>query len=214
MKGSLRVALLAIMVPASAFAETEPQFDGTPALRLLLCSKVADNATRLKCFDDALIALQKPTKASEPETDAERGWDVQESKSPVDDSPQVMATLFAQNAAGALMFRCRERKIDGMYMPDRFVNTRDNVRGLYRLNSEKPVEVRWNGSTRGTSAFFNNATAFLRSLPDDGKLFMRAYDFQGASHDATFNLNRVSEVRTRIFAACAAAANSDKAKKQ
>jgi hypothetical protein len=207
------LSLLAQSVAPPSLAQSEaPQFDGPPALRLMLCSKVGDGPARLKCFDEALAALKAPAPPAPPAAGAVELWEVSESKSPVDDSPQVVAGLLAEKGAGGMIFRCRERRIEGQYMPERFINTRDSVRGLFRLNGDKPVEVRWSGSTNGRSAFFNNAASFLRSLPDDGKLFMRAYDFQGAAHDATFNLGKVSEARTRVFAACAAAATPPAAK--
>lgn len=183
-----------------------------PALRLMLCSKIKDDAARLKCFDEALAALAAPAKVPEPGRSAtERIWDINESKSLVDDSPQVIAGLLAEKNTGGIFFRCREHQIDGGFMPEGFINSsRDGIRGIYRVNGEKPVEVRWSSSTASNSAFFNNASAFLRTLPDDGKLFVRVYDYRGAAHDAIFNLGKISEARARIFAACAAAAAKGK----
>jgi hypothetical protein len=203
-------ASLLALIPISGAAQSPiPPIDA-PALRLMLCSKIKDDGPRLKCFDEALAALAAPAKAPEA-TSTERGWEIQESKSPVDDSPQVSAALLADKLNGGIFFRCRERQIDGSFVPEGFINSsRDGIKGLYRVNGEKPVDVRWSSSTNSNSAFFNNAAAFLRLLPDDGKLFVRVYDYRGAAHDATFSLGKVSEARARIFAACAAAAAKGK----
>lgn len=204
-------ASLLALIPIQSVAQSAiPPIDA-PALRLMLCSKVKEDAPRLKCFDEALAALAAPAKAPESGPAAERGWNIQESRSPVDDSPQVVAALLAEAQNAGIFFRCRERQIDGSIMPDGFINSsRDGIRGIYRVNSEKPVEVKWSSSTASNSAFFNNAAAFLRTLPDDAKLFVRVYDYRGAAHDAVFSLGKISEARTRIFAACASVAAKGK----
>jgi hypothetical protein len=65
-----RVALLvssaAVLFATVAASQEVTQFDGPPALRLMLCSKVADGPARLRCFDEALSALQKPVKEVHP----------------------------------------------------------------------------------------------------------------------------------------------------
>ena len=107
-----RIVLVASSVTffaAAASSQDAQQFDGPPALRLMLCSKVTDGPARLKCFDEALAVLQKPVKEPETTPQAAESWDVSESKSPVDDSPQVLARLFADKAAGGIAFRCVER---------------------------------------------------------------------------------------------------------
>jgi hypothetical protein len=42
----------------------------------------------------------------------------------------------------------------------------------------------------------------MQALPDKTKLFLRAYNYQGAPADSTFELGAVSEVRDRIATAC------------
>ncbi|MGA8989479.1 MAG: hypothetical protein WB500_03675 [Rhodoplanes sp.] len=42
----------------------------------------------------------------------------------------------------------------------------------------------------------------LKVLPDNGRLFVRAFDFQGAGKDASFDLGTASEVREKIRVTC------------
>lgn len=43
---------------------------------------------------------------------------------------------------------------------------------------------------------------FIRALPDNGKLFVRAYGLGGNTADGEFKLGNVSEVRQKIAVAC------------
>jgi hypothetical protein len=134
-------------------------------------------------------------------------WSIEESKSPIDDSPQVTATLFAEGsnppAMTGLTLRCKERNTEVIFGKHfAFLGSADAIKVLIRINDGKPIETSWHPSTNGQGAFAPAAVQFIRALPDNGKLFIRATGFGGTSVDGDFNLGNVSEVREKIAAAC------------
>jgi hypothetical protein len=79
------------------------------------CRTLKDDSQRLKCFDE--LFAEKPITQEEPgKVEKEVAWTITEGKSPIDDSPQVTASLFPPGAnvgmgllgAPALVLRCKE----------------------------------------------------------------------------------------------------------
>lgn len=166
-----------------------------------LCRAIKDDKTRLACFDHATAPAEvaaETTGAPSPDT-----WHFEESKSPVDDSPQLLAALVPAEGKSSFVVGCREHQMRVFLSSDAFLGLHDQLRVLYRINDQKAAEARWNVSTAGTAAFAPEPMVFLNSLPDDGTLFIRAWDYRGLPHDATFHLGAVSDVRSRAASMCA-----------
>lgn len=160
------------------------------------CKTLKDDARRLKCYDGLSEEMKQPQAAEPPPK-----WSIKESKSPVDDSPQVDATLIVDQRM--LVLRCRERKTEvifgGQFAP--FFGS-DPVKVLVRINDEKATTTTWFPSTDGQAAFAPAAVQFIRALPDHSKLFIRGFGSQGSRVDGTFELGSVSAIRDKIAAAC------------
>jgi len=60
----------------------------------------------------------------------------------------------------------------------------------------------WSASSNGKGLFASNAIALIKSLPDGGKLFVRATGDNRQADDATFQLGAVTVVKNRVSAAC------------
>lgn len=71
-----------------------------------------------------------------------------------------------------------------------------------RINSDAPDTLSWLAGTNNKALFIDPAADFMRLLPDNGKLFLRATGFQGKQADGTFNLADVSAARDRIAETC------------
>jgi Protein of unknown function (DUF2939) len=156
-------------------------------------------------------------KKEETESIPDSTWRISEDKSPIDDSPQIRAMLSPVGKHGlfeleniALMLRCKEKKTEVVFATTGiFLGSRDEVKVLLRINDGKPIETSWSPSTSGDGAFAPSPVQFIRALPDDGKLFIRAYGYR-KNVDAEFHLGAASEIRAKIAQACRwdAAANT------
>lgn len=186
----------AIAVPVSAQSLLET------IAGLKFCQTLKDDAQRLKCFDG--LITDKPSDRPTPA--GEINWVIKESKSPIDDSPQVTGRIHAigdTTNSASLILRCREKTTDAYFgRPYTYLGSGNPIKVLVRINDGKPIETMWSPSTDGTSAFAPSAIQFIRSLPDKGKLFIRAFGYQGKTADGEFNLGDVSEVREKISRAC------------
>jgi Type VI secretion system VasI, EvfG, VC_A0118 len=172
----------------------------------LLAQHPPNDEQRLKCFDSLFIKKEEPPA----EKTQAMSWSVEESRSPVDDSPQVTATLHADGSTEgvsltpptALVLRCKEKETEAYFVkPFSFLGT-NPIKVLVRINDGKPIETQWQPSSNGQGVFAPAAVQFMRALPDNGKLFIRATGFGGGREDGTFSLGNVSEIRDKISAAC------------
>lgn len=178
------------------------------AAGIKFCKTLTDDAQRLKCFDGLFTEKQQqpPAAKSQPEL----GWSIEESKSPIDDSPQVTGMLRADGSTDGpsltpptmLVLRCQEKKTEAyLTKPLIFLGT-DPIKVLVRINDGKPIETQWHPSTNGQGVFAPAAVQFIRALPENGKLFIRATGFNGENVDGAFTLGRISEIRDKIAADC------------
>jgi hypothetical protein len=72
-----------------------------------------------------------------------------------------------------------------------------------RFNDQTPIKEVWKPSVNSRAAFAPNAIAFIQSLPDNGKLSIKATrNTDGKINEGNFNLGAVSEVRNKIAKAC------------
>ena len=172
------------------------------AAEIKFCKTLTDDAQRLKCFDGLFAEKQQP-----PAT-----WSIEESKSPVDDSPQVIGMLYADSSTDpsslmsptVLVLRCKEKKTEA-YLGKPFTLFGANtvtVKVLVRINDGKPIQTQWRPSSNGLGVFALAAVEFIRALPDNGKIFIRVTTFDGSTVDGAFTLGKVSEIRDKIAADC------------
>ena len=131
---------------------------------------------------------------------AQPTWSIVEGKSPTDDSPQISAAIVVGDAA--LILRCRDQDTEAAfstkytYLGDKSVIVR------FRINFENPIKEVWRTSMDGRAAFAPNPVDFIRALPDNGRVFIRAIAVDGKTKDVNFNLSGVSEIRDKIGRAC------------
>lgn len=195
--------LAAIMLSAAALAaplaaQAQSPLEALAGLRF--CKTLKDDAQRLKCYDSLMPAAAAPA-AVEPQ--AAREWKIEESKSPLDDSPQVTASILNEGDKVALVLRCREHKTDVMAgSPFTYLGSNKPIRVIVRINDGKPIETAWSPSTTGTAAFAPSPVQFIQALPNGGHLFLRLFGFDGRQADGEFALANVAAVRDKIAAAC------------
>lgn len=175
--------------------------------RMKTCLR-SDGPARLECVDSLWWELTGESTPA-PVPPGGENWIVSETTSPVDYSPQITAAILSysavENAPSSLAIRCRGTRTElsvstaGSWR----ASGADEFRVAYRINDQPIVETRWAASTGGRTAVFRgDAILFLQALPDDGRISIRVYDWQGPAHEATFQLNGLDAVRQKLAAAC------------
>jgi len=184
---------------------------------LKLCRQIKDDGERLKCYDGIDVSASNPASPPAESKQAGAHWLITDEKSPLDDSPQVSAALTSSDSRSHLLMRCKDRKTEVAVSIRGFIKCGPDVRVIYRVDQGEATETPWNAHSTCYLALVPSPIPFIRALADDGKIYVRMFDHHGTSHDALFNLGKVSEVRSRLAQACdwdsAANATSDPAPK-
>jgi len=184
---------------------------------LKLCRQIKDDGERLKCYDKIDVSASNPAGTQADNKQAGADWLITDEKSPLDDSPLVSAALTSSDSRSHLLMRCKDRKTEVAVSIRGFIKCGPDVRVVYRIDQGQATETPWNAHSTCYLALVPSPIPFIRALADDGKIYVRMFDHHGTSHDALFNLGKVSEVRSRLAQACdwdsAANATSDPAPK-
>jgi hypothetical protein len=171
--------------------------------RLKACSQF-DGMERLKCVDELLQEVA-------PDSTQPQGpnWIISETTSPVDYRPQITALTTAralsQDAASSLAIHCRAQRTELIISTTGSWKqaTNSEVKVVYWLNQEPPVEQRWKAAETGRSfAFQGDVVRFLRSMPDSGQILVKVYAGKAPPYESTFKLVGLDPVRRKIAAAC------------
>src|SRR5712671_1173168 len=173
--------------------------------RLKACSQF-EGMERLKCVDEFLREMAETPDPAQPQGP---NWIISETTSPVDYRPQIAALTTAhassQDAPSSLAIRCRARRTEltisttGSWKPA----VDDEVKVVYRINEEPPIEQRWKAAEMGRSlAFSGDVVRFLRSMPDSGQILVKVYAGKSPPYESTFQLAGLDPVRRKIAAAC------------
>jgi hypothetical protein len=180
-----------------ASAATAAQSPSDVAAAVRVCKAIPDNEQRLKCFDD--LFAEKPSAPNNAEkSGSQTSWSIEEGKSPTDNSPEVTAAMVSGDTA--LILRCKEQNTEAAFSTKYNYLGSKSVDLLVQNNDAKPTNDVWRASTTGRAAFAPNAAEFIRSLPDNGKLFIRTTRFAGKTKDGNFKLGAVSQIREKLAA--------------
>ena len=128
-------------------------------------------------------------------------WTIAESRSPIDDSPQVTATLNAAGYNARMSLRCEDKKTEAIFfLPSRPLGSRESVKVLLRLPGG--AETMLYPTTNGQSFYAGSAEQFIRQLPGSGTIIIRASGDAGRAAGGEFKLGNFSVVRRKIAQAC------------
>jgi len=193
MRATLIIACAGLLLAAGAHAQEA----------LKLCRQVKDDGERLKCYDGIDVSASNPAAPPADSKQAGAPWLITDEKSPLDDSPLVSAALTSSDGRSHLLMRCKDRKTEVAVSIRGFIKCGPDVRVIYRVDQSEATEIPWNAHSTCYLALAPSPIPFIRSLTDDGKIYVRMFDHHGAPHDALFNLGKVSEIRSRLAQACA-----------
>jgi hypothetical protein len=192
MRAKLIIACAGLLLAAGAHAQEA----------LKLCRQVKDDGERLKCYDGIDVSATNPAVPPAESKQAGAPWLITDEKSPLDDSPLVSTALTSSDGRSHLLMRCKDRKTEVAVSIRGFIKCGPDVRVIYRVDQSEATEIPWNAHSTCYLALAPSPIPFIRSLTDDGKIYVRMFDHHGAPHDALFNLGKVSEVRSRLAQAC------------
>jgi len=171
-----------------------PQFRGMPPQQTFL------NEFQMRKLQPAIMGALLLAATVGASAAANSNWSIVEDSSAADNSPQFSAGLVVGDAA--LILRCREGKTEAAFSTRDTYLGGENVTVRYRLDQEEPVKELWRSSMNGRAAFAPKAVDFIRALPDNGRVFIRAIAADGSNKDANFQLAGVSEIKETIMRAC------------
>ncbi len=161
------------------------------------CKAIANDKDRLNCFDRLFGEPAQPQKSPEGE---QGHWTIDESKSP-DGNPQMVAANLVGDVV--LILRCKEHITEAAFSTQYNYLGSKSVDVQLRINDQTPIKEVWKTSVNSRAAFAPNAIAFIQSLPDNGKLSIKATrNTDGKIKEGNFNLGAVSEVRNKIAKVC------------
>ena len=195
--GALAMTILSSLSQA-VFAQTGDAVDRLKA------SAQFEGIERLKCVDEL---LQEVT----PDSVQPQGpnWVVSETTSPVDHRPQIAALTTArvssQDAPASLTIHCRAQRTELIISTTGFWKqaTDVEVKVVYRINEEPPIEQRWRPAETGKSlAFQGDVGRLLRSMPDSGQIRVKVYAGKASPSESTFQFVGLDPVRRKIATAC------------
>jgi hypothetical protein len=165
-----------------------------------LCKAISNDQHRLKCFDDLFAAKPVPQPPTTDQSAKQGNWQIEESKSPTDGSPQVIAANLIGDTV--LILRCKDQTTEAAFSTKyNWLGSR-SVDVTLRINDEKPFKEIWKASIDGRAAFAPNAVEFIRMLPDNVKLFIKTGRSDGKTKEANYDLGPVSDIRNKIAHAC------------
>jgi hypothetical protein len=162
------------------------------------CKAITDDKERLKCFDGLFGG---PSKPQNPPEGKQANWSIDETKSPSDGSPQVVAANLVGDTV--LILRCKEQTTEAAFSTQYNYLGYKSVDVQLQINDQNPIKEVWKASMNGRAAFAPDAVAFIQSLPDNGKLSIKTTrSTDGKVKEGSFNLGAVSDVRNKIAKAC------------
>jgi type VI secretion system VasI family protein len=171
------------------------------------CKAITDDQERLKCFDGLFAEPSKPQKLPEekqvkkPPEEKQSHWSIDETRSPTDGSSQVVAANLVGDTV--LLLRCKEQTTEAAFSTQYNYLGYKSVDIQLRIDDQNPIKEVWKASMNGRAAFAPDAVAFIQSLPDNGKLSIKATrSTDGKVKEGNFYLGAVSEVRSKIAKAC------------
>ena len=201
----MRTARALILIVLSSLGQAVRAQAGDAVDRLKACVQ-SEGTERLKCVEKL---LQEMDETPDPLQSQGPNWIISETTSPVDYKPQIAALTTArassQDAPSSLAIHCRARRTElTISTTGSWKQATDaEVKVVYRINDEPPVEQRWRITETGRSLTFSgDVVRLLRSMPDSGKMVVKVYAGKGPPDETTFQLVGLDPVRRKIGAAC------------
>ncbi len=136
--------------------------------QIRVCRLKAVPTERLECLDKIPLPI-RPTVVSPVGS-----WSIEETKSPLDDSPSVTASLSTRTPDEMLLvIRCRESRTEMFVAANNLIDLNRSLMVDYRIGQLPAVRVEWGMSTTGKAVFAprDRVISLIRSLPSEGTFY-------------------------------------------
>jgi hypothetical protein len=152
---------------------------------------------------------QPPAGPADNATPRGSNWVISETTSPLDYSPLIAAVNRSmsqeKDAPASMVVRCRGQRAEvlvgtqGTWRASRV----HEVQVDYQVDDQPVIRQQWIVSEDGKTIRYNDdVLTWLRSLPDDARLKITVFDWQGPGHGALFQLAGLDVVRNKLELAC------------
>jgi hypothetical protein len=131
---------------------------------------------------------------------AATNWSALESKSPEDGSAQIGGASWSVMRRSSCV--AESKKPRRHIRPKAPIWRRCGDGQDPKINSDEPRKEVWRSSANSFAAFVPKAEEFVPTLPEAGRVYIRALTPAGGNKDTNFVLSGVSEVREKIARAC------------
>jgi hypothetical protein len=147
-----------------------------------------------------------PARAVEiPLQQADMGWVISETTSPVDYTPLITAVIRSTSGANTLAIRCRGLRTELSVRAEEGwrASRSGEIQVAYQINDQPLVRLAWAQSPDGkTASYKQDAINLLQSLPEGARLKISVVDATDSSRNAAFQLTGLDAVRKKLGTAC------------
>lgn len=179
------------------------------------CASITNSQRRLECFD-SFIERNGINPRLNSNIEDRGAWNVVEDRSPIDNSPTLIASLPANSVAGfgpfdrptaQLVIRCRERRLDVFIASSEFFGAFAERRVVLRLGQDPAQEEVWSPVSGGRAIGLwghGSAISFIRRLieAETTSLVIRADTFRGTPITAEFTTTGAASVLEPVVTLC------------
>jgi hypothetical protein len=138
------LAIIGFLVTLDSRASVATSPQEVPA-EVKSCKTIADDKERLRCFDSLFGAPAKPQNTPEG---MQANWSIDESKSPNDGSPQVVAANLVNDTV--LILRCKDQITEAAFSTQFNYLGYKSVDVELRINDQSPIKEVWKASMNGS----------------------------------------------------------------
>jgi len=136
---------------------------------------------------------------------ADPGWIVSETTSPVDYKPLITAVLRSTSGANSLALRCLGARTELLVRIEEALRSSRSgeVQVAYQINDQPSVRLAWAQSPDGKIVSYKeDASNLLQSLPEAARLKISIFDGADSGRDTSFQLNGLDAVRKKLGTVC------------
>lgn len=167
-----------------------------------LCTSIANDNDRLKCYDAAF----KPPKAKTNSSKIGK-WNISETINPLDDTKRVILDVESSTGRSrwgkvpTLILRCQSNKTEMYILWDDYLG-RDSQPVTIRVDSQGAVTLDWALSTDSKATFAPQPITLLKELLNSSKFIAQTIPYNSNPVTAVFDISGLDEAIKPLRETC------------